>query len=227
MNAIIFDTETTDSADGAEIIEAAWIPLRDDAGFIELFTENFEQRYKPSKPITFGAMATHHIIDHELEDCPPSSAFALPDGLDYMIGHQIDFDWRMAGSPANVKRICTLAIARKLWPDTGHTLGALMYMLADDKYAMRDKLRNAHSAMADVYFCSRLLWAISKEAGPFDSLEALWHYSEECRIPEKITFGKHAGTAIKDLPTDYVLWFVRQPDVDPCLLKAFERRLGR
>lgn len=228
MNAIIFDTETTDAGDDAEIIEAAWLPIDVTKHGLDGYGDAYEKRFKPSKPITFGAMAVHHIHESDLEGCDPSGSFALPETVEYLVGHKIDFDWQAAGAPAHVKRICTLAMARKLWPEeSSHTLGALMYMLSTDRERTRQDLRAAHSALADVISCGTLLDAIIEKAGPFDSLEALWQFSEDCRVPEKITFGKHAGTAIKDLPTDYVLWFVRQSDVDPYLRVALERRLGR
>ena len=55
-------------------------------------------------------------MDEELVDCPPASNFRLPKDLQYLIGHNIDFDWQAVGQP-DVKRICTLALARKVWPE--------------------------------------------------------------------------------------------------------------
>lgn len=223
MTTLILDTETTDATDG-ELIEAAHMSVCLTDGHLEAYGEAFNQRYKPTKPISFGAMATHHILEHELANCPPAGSFALPAGVEYLIGHGIDFDWQVVGAP-DVKRICTLAIARKLWPGISHTLGALMYMLSPDPEWTRAKLRDAHSALADVYFCAALLDAIIEKAGPFESMEALWEFSEKCRVPEVITFGKHKGAAIADLPCDYVLWMLRQDDVDPYLRRALEGRL--
>lgn len=74
------------------------------------------QRYNPGKPITFGALATHHIMDEELVDCPLASSFTLPGHVDYIIGRNVDFDWEVIGKP-EIKHICTLALAHKLWPD--------------------------------------------------------------------------------------------------------------
>jgi exodeoxyribonuclease X len=226
MTTLILDTETTDATDG-ELIEAAYVTVGLDANsHLHAYGYAFEQRYKPTKPISFGAMATHHILEHELVDCPGSDTFALPAGVDYLIGHGIDFDWQIVGSP-EVKRICTLAMARNLWPGISHTLGALMYMLSPDPAWTREKLRDAHSALADVYFCATLLDAILEKAGPFESMEKLWEFSEAARVPTVITFGKHKGTAIADLPTDYVLWMLRQDDVDPYLRKALEGRVQK
>ena len=64
---------------------AAWLELAS----IELFTVTnpFVQRYNPGKPITLGALATNHIMDEELVDCPSASSFRLPDDVGYIIGH--------------------------------------------------------------------------------------------------------------------------------------------
>lgn len=225
MTTLILDTETTDATDG-ELIEAGWIEVELADGHLGAHGQAFEQRYKPTKPISFGAMATHHILEADLENCPPASEFSLPAGVDYLVGHNIDFDWQVIGSP-DIKRICTLAMARRLWPGISHTLGALMYMLSPDPEWTREKLREAHSALADVYFCATLLDSIIEKAGPFESMEALWEFSEDCRIPTHMTFGKHKGETIDDVPLDWVHWLLRQNDVDPYVRKAFERRFKR
>ena len=64
---IIFDTEATGIKEPV-LIESAWVGLES----IELFTvaNPFVQRYNPGKPITLGALATYHIIDVDLIDCP-------------------------------------------------------------------------------------------------------------------------------------------------------------
>lgn len=215
MTAIILDTETTDKND-PQVIEAAWLCMLD----ITTVSGSFEKRYRPSKPIAFGAMATHHILEEDLEECEPHTSYALPADVQYIIGHNIDFDWRASGSP-DVRRICTLAMARKLWPDAeSHSLGAMSYMLSIDLKATRGLLRSAHSAMTDVKLCLYLLRRIDEKAGPFKDWESLWEFSEASRIPDKMTFGKHAGMAISQVPADYKRWLLGQPDVDPYLRKA-------
>jgi exodeoxyribonuclease X len=222
MTAIIFDTETTDAVDG-ELIEAAYFPVTiGDSDVNICFGEAFQQRYRPTKAISSGAMATHHIIGADLIGCPPSSSFALPDSVEYLIGHNVDFDWKVIGEPS-VKRICTLAMARKVWPHAdSHRLGALMYRLSINQAETREKLKSAHNALADCDFCGWVLRAVAVSVGGFESFEHMWQFSEAARIPEVIGFGKHKGTAIADLPRDYVGWLLRQADIDPYLRKALE-----
>ena len=92
---IIFDTEATDIKEPV-LIEAAWVELKSIAPFT--VTNPFQQRYNPGKPISLGALATHHIMDEELVDCPPAASFILPGDVDYVIGHNVDFDWEVSSS---------------------------------------------------------------------------------------------------------------------------------
>jgi exodeoxyribonuclease X len=219
MTALVFDTETTGVTD-AGLIEAAWLRL-DDPAHLRV-VERFEQRYAPGRPIELGAMAVHHIVDADLEGCPPSSAFRLPEGVRYLIGHNVDFDWNVIGRP-DVRRIDTLCLARQVFPGLdAYGLGALTYHLGDPREA-RERLRAAHAAAADVELCLDLLRAIVARLGPVPSWEALWAHSETARVPTVMPFGKHRGVAMAEVPADYKRWLRGQPDVDPYLRQALER----
>ena len=216
--AIIFDVEATDKND-AVIIEAASLDVTSLTPFE--VGNPWVQRYNPGKPISLGALATHHIMDEELVNCPASSSFRLPAGTQYLIGHNIDFDWVAIGSP-EVKRICTLALARSLWPDLdSHTQSALLYYFERD--TAREQLRNAHSALADVWICSKIVGQIINKLHPI-SLDALWEMSEKARIPTTMPYGKHKGELISQVPTDYKQWLLRQDNVSGYLRKALEAK---
>ena len=127
MRAYIFDTETTDKRNG-EIIEAAWLRFADDP--IGVYDEEYSQRFKPLKPSTMGALAVHHILPIELEECPPSSTFVLPADCEYLIGHSIDFDWEAAGTRRKSNESAPMLWRKHVWPDaTGYSQTALIYML--------------------------------------------------------------------------------------------------
>jgi len=214
VKAIIFDTETT-GKNNPVIIEGAWLELKS----IDPYEtgESFCQRYNPEKPIELGALATHHIYDEELKDCPSHKTFSLPPTVEYIIGHNIDYDWNVAGNP-NIKRICTLALARRTWPQLdAYSQSALFYFLERTK--ARDILKNAHSAATDVEICSTILKAICKKHN-LNSLESLWQISEKARIPLTMPFGKHKGLVFSEIPQDYKRWLVSQTDLDPYLVKA-------
>lgn len=215
MSAIIFDTETT-GVDEPVIVEAAMLHLTDEFSLVA--GPEWAGRFNPGKRISLGAMATHHILDEDVADAPPASTFSLPRGTEYLIGHNVDFDWRAIGEPP-VKRICTLALCRDLWPEAdSHTQSAMLYLI--DRFAARELLRDAHSALADVRVCFRILVAIVQKLGRVESWESLWRRSEQARIPKTMPFGKHKGTRISDVPIDYRQWMLRQPDVDQYLRQA-------
>ena len=214
--AIIFDTETTGKNE-AKMIEAAWIQLDSINPFST--SASFNQRYNPGKPIELGALATHHILDEELIDCPSPESFELPQGLEYLIGHNIDYDWNIIGQP-NIKRICTLALSRKIWPTLdSHTQSALFYFLSRPN--AREVLKNAHSALADVKICAVILESVCKTLN-ISNIDDLYTASEAARIPSHMTFGKHKGASITDIPRDYKTWLLNQDNLDAYLKKALE-----
>jgi len=216
--AIILDTETTDKEEGMEVIELAW----------ESFGGEFNgcHRFEPSNGIKWGAMGVHHILPSEVigQNLEPSrNAYKLlQSGLKYIIGHNIDFDWKALGC-LPIKRICTLAMARSLWPECdSHSLSALTYFTQGPTETTRNKLRSAHSAAADVRLCAELLQTIMTVAKITD-LDALYQFSEDARIPKTMTFGKHKGKKIAEVDRGYSNWYRKQPDTDPYLLEAFRR----
>jgi exodeoxyribonuclease X len=229
-SAIILDTETT-GFDEPEVIELAFLgpfasPLPS-SGPAELLN------FRPSKPIQLGALATHHIIEDDLESFPNwPGAWMYPDGVEYLIGHSIDFDWKAIGSPPNVKRICTLALARHVWPKLdSHSLSALIFHIYPRKMA-RDLVKNAHNAAADVDLCARVLDQVQDAVGRPTTLEQLWQASEKARVPRYFTFGKYGpqdgklGMPIEEvrrMDPGYIRWCLSSCDQvrdDPYYQKA-------
>lgn len=224
--AYCLDTETTDAGDAPEVIQLAICgPLPWPKADADIKVMSF----KPSKPISIGAMATHHIIAEDLEGSPPWSGFALPEDCAYLLGHSVDFDWKCIGSP-NVKRICTLALSRSLWPDIdSHKLTAMIYHLHPPAMA-RVLVCEAHDARADVANCLRLLGFILALVGKPQTWEEVWRISEEARIPKVFSFGKYHGQPIADIKrTDpgYISWCVSGKcdlvNEDPYLRQALVR----
>lgn len=218
MTAVILDTEAT-GLDSPHLIEAAWIKVPDPNTLKS--DGSFLQRYNPGKPIALGALATHHIMDEDLAGCPSHTEFRLPDGIEYLVGYNVDYDWKVIGEPA-LKRICVLALARTYFPglDSYSQLAVLYHLVRSQA---RELLKGAHSADADVFNCSVILSHLIPRLKPGGAVtwEEVWNFSELARIPTVMTFGKHKGVAIKDVPGDYKRWLLGQADLDPYLIKAF------
>src|SRR5690554_1254491 len=225
MHAIILDTETH-TLNGYPI-EVAYAPIQLQQGKISLDkSQIFDQFYQVDEPISYAAMAVHHILESDLIDQPHYTSFRLPEETLYIIGHNIDYDIRAIQKcgvdTSHIKAICTLALARLVWPDVeAHNISALIYMISKGSEKARDVIKKAHRADMDIILTANILMHIVHHL-QIDSIEALYAASEDARIPRVMSFGKHRGTAIADLPNDYIQWLLRQDELDPYLRKALE-----
>mgnify|MGYP003413425303 CR=1 FL=1 len=229
MQAIILDTETH-SLNGLPI-EIAYAPIQIQAGKLTLDkSQIFDQLYSiGDEKISYGAMAVHHILEQDIVDQPHFDTFQLPSETVYIIGHNIDYDIRTIEKcgvdSSKIKAICTLALARRAWPDAeAHNISALIYMISKGSQRARELLKGAHRADADIILTANILMHIMHHLQVQD-IEQLYALSEDARIPRSLNFGKHKGTAIEELPKDYVQWLLRQDDLDPYLRKALEKNL--
>lgn len=82
-------------------------------------------------------------------------------------------------------------------------------------------LKGAHRADADIILTANILMHIIHRLNIQD-IEQLYIASEAARIPKAFLSASTKGTAIQDLPADYVQWLLRQDDLDPYLRKALE-----
>lgn len=233
MGAIIIDTETT-GIDEPDVIELAWLRLSDEfpVHLSEAEVVGQMQRFKPRKPISLGAMAAHNIIEHDLKDKPEWPGLWLPpDGVTYLIGHNVDYDWKAIGSP-DVRRICTLALARRLYADLdSHSLAAMTYYILPQPRA-RDALKDAHSAMADSWLCYRLLQALTRAMPMIVSWDQLWAASEKARVPVVFDFGKYGPEGgrpgrpiaeVRQMDPSYIDWCLTK--CDRCKDEYWQRAL--
>jgi exodeoxyribonuclease X len=223
--AIIFDTETHD-LENPELIQAALLEVDFIDGKLKKLSE-WKGDYKPNHPITYGAMAVHHIIDEDLVNCPPSSEFRLPE-VTYLIGHNIPFDYKVVGKPPGIKLIDTLALARSIFRGpllTSYAQSALTYYLT--RSTARNILKNAHDALADVKLCFGILYFICKDLS-INSFEDLYLSSEEARKRKVMSYGMHKGTEIKELDLGYILWHLLEADsIEEDYKEAFHEELKR
>ena len=225
MQAIILDTETHTL--NGQPIEIAYAPIQIHDGKLTLDkSQIFDQLYRVDEPISYAAMAVHHILESELVDQPHYTSFSLPQETTYIIGHNIDYDIRALEKCgvdiSKIIAICTLALARLVWPAAeAHNISALIYMITKGSAKARDMIKKAHRADMDIILTANILMHEIHHL-KIQTIEELYTASEDARIPRTINFGKHRGTAIADLPADYMQWLLRQEDLDPYLRKAIE-----
>lgn len=234
----IIDTETTGFAEGAQIVEFASMTLPGTpAEFVKTKFEDMPQEqfycgYDCNYEL--GAMAVTGIKPSTLEGLPKFEDKGPKAG--YVIGHKVDFDVKMTDR-RGAKAICTLAIAKAMFPHLdSHTQGAVLLHVAvltgkGFDWAI-DLIKNSHSADTDVLNCGRIFkymvfMLLKKTAAEGIKGELSWEdvyqYSQDCRIPKIMDFGKFKGLPIEAVESSWVDWYSKQADTDPYLMIAFRR----
>jgi len=173
-NVYALDCETTGLKNHSiykrpQIIELAYIPLESDFqnlksiskienqnSFLKLIEELVDKgtvnRYRPSMPIDKRATEVHGIHFRDLLKCPKSESLTIPETTQYLLGHNISYDYRCLGKPDNLKCICTLFLAKKLDKKFGigfpnHKLDTLTLYFYGEK--ARPLIENSHQALTD------------------------------------------------------------------------------
>lgn len=224
-NSIILDTETHDL--NGYPIEIAYAPVALHNGQLLLDkSQIFDQYYQVGEKISYGSMAVHHILESDLINQPHFTSFRLPNETQFIIGHNIDYDIqaiaRCGVDVSQIKPICTLALARGTWQNLdAYNMSALIYYVSKGSEKARQMLKNAHRADADILLTANVLMHLLRDL-QVNTMQELYEISEQSRIPTTIHFGKHKGTALVDLPADYVDWLLAKQDLDPYLRKALE-----
>lgn len=230
----VLDTETTNiDVTKAEIIEIASGIYSNPEWQVET------QLLGSHQPIPPEASATHHISNRMIEhkpkfsECVPEVMGTLAWSQPWRVAHNAAYDQAVLAKAfedsghvdqarsAQDKQtwICTYRLAKKIlnghFPDMKYGLSYLRYRL---DLAIPDHVP-AHRADADVYTCAALLellvdFAIDTHQID-DQLPLGAQLNKLCWSAFNIThwpFGKHAGTALADLSTDYYLWALENMD---------------
>ena len=235
MTTYILDTETTGLIE-PHMTEAAYSIVEIAGGKVAVLQAPRAKRFNPLKEISLGSMAISHICDEDVVDEPPHTAFKLPSSVEYLIGHNIDFDMAVlknAGVTHTPKLICTNSMANYLLPTLeSHKLVSLLYHF--HREVARDQAKDAHAAIADIYFTELVLGSLidlaNEQGHVITDVNSLYEFSQMARIPTHLSFGKHKGEAIADLATSsegagYLKWLLKQDSVDPYLAQACEQVL--
>lgn len=218
----VFDTETASLEGGVCDIAIARLDRN-----LNIVWE-VESLIDPEVPISPQASGIHHIVDEMVWASPTLQEFMQLHEFPFLrpdlvvAGHNVQFDIRMVKAvlPEEFESICTLKLARNMWPDApDHKLQTLRYMFHLDA-------GTAHRAMGDVYACVNLLRHIADKKGlDLDGLLALSY--EPLSLATRMPFGKHKGEALGDLPLSYVRWLIDKADnLDADLREALALRLS-
>lgn len=222
MSAIIrvIDTETTSFEGG--VCELASVDIIN--GQICNPMSDF---VKPPEPITVGAMAVHHITDAMVAVAPPIDVVVgRYQGASVYVAHNAAFD-RPKLPQINAPWICTLKLARKLFPELeSHSNQYLRYhfMLEVD---VPENL-HAHRALYDCYVTAALLIRLNR-----DVKMTIAQMREITALPSLLhtmRFGKHKGKTFEEIAaTDqgWIRWALANMDADEDLKFTLQHYLER
>ena len=226
LSVFVVDTETATM--NGPVVDLAAIEINENLEVVR----SYETLLKPHRPIVPAAQSVHGISNAQVADAPTLQEWV--DGLGHnpfdvpghlvIVAHNAQFDCRMLAAeellPEQYTKCCTLRIARNLWPDldeaeANHKLGTLAVLFSLEAGP-------AHRAMGDAVTCLNLLRYIANYArvGSFEELIALG--TRTLSGDTRISFGKHKGTKLKDLPHSYVSWCLGQDGFDPDLIAALK-----
>lgn len=175
-------------------------------------------------------------MSEDVVDEPLHTDFRLPDSIEHLIGHNIDFDMvvlKNADETHIPNLICTNAMANYLLPTLeSHKLVSLLYHFYRD--IARAQAKDAHAAIADIYFTELVLGSLidlaNSQGHEISDVKILYEFSQMPRVPTHLSFGKYKGEAIVDLATHsngagYLKWLLKQDSVDPCLAQSCQQVL--
>ena len=116
-----------------------------------------------------------------------------------VVAHNAKFDFPIiAPFCKQASRLCTLELAWAIYPEApNHKLNTLA------NFCGIDKVPN-HRALDDIETCFALLQHFANKTN--NSLLELLEFSQDFEAISIMPFGKHKGSAIRDLPNDYKKW---------------------
>ena len=223
---LILDTETTGlDATTDRVVELS-------AHSVDLATGTvipvFDQLINPGRPIPPEASAIHHLVDADVAHAPPMeqvwAAFApVLAQHDAVVAHNAHFD-RGFLPPTAAPWICTLRLARHLWPEAPkHTNQVLRYWLG-----LQVEAQHPHRALDDTRVTAALFQAIVPvlaRAAALATPADVEQWAERPIAFPTVPLGKHKGQPWVAVPADYLRWALKNWE-DPDLLWNVQHALA-
>lgn len=222
MRIIFFDTETTGNGEGDRLLQIAAKERRGG--------EIVNAIYKPPLPISYGAMAVHHITEKMTDGRPAFRDAEEYDALKRVfehedtvsVAHNASFDLAMLAREGIRPRrhICTYKVVRALDTDEEMEQYKLQYL----RYLFGLEVEaSAHDAMGDVLvlegvFETLLEKAVAREGSEDAALAKMVELSRQPVLFTTLRFGKYRDKRIADIARSdrgYLEWLLGEKRKDP------------
>ena len=206
----ILDTETASLQGG--VVELALLHIDTDLNVVG----EFHSMVNPERPIEPGAFAVHGISDADVADAPTLAQIPALGAVTHAIAHNLTFDSRMLKGHLKAEAsLCTLSLSRQ------YLKGAANHKLENLKRELGLPDQKSHSALGDVYTTLDLLRHLLPLTGV--PLDTLFKRAAQPKLIHRMTFGKHKGLLISQVPADYRSWLLGQENLDKDLKYTLER----
>ena len=197
----IIDTETCGLQGG--VVEVASVDI--EGGRI---VNPMSDLVRPDRPISHQAMAIHKITEDMVADKPwIEEVIPRYHGSPYYVAHNASFDRRVLPEMPG-DWICTVKLARRLWPGMTYSNMGLYKSL---KLSVETPAGlHHHRALFDCYITAALLIRIMETSGW--SAEEMVTITGRPALVSTMMFGKYRGRKIAEIAEDdpgYLRWMLK------------------
>ncbi|MCV0395423.1 MAG: hypothetical protein K5872_22005 [Rhizobiaceae bacterium] len=208
----VVDVETTGIEDPAEMVEIGWTDVRLFPDGCRIEDGPHSALVNPGIPITFPAMAVHHISDDEcrIGGVDPDEIRAqIVKGVDFLCAHNWQFDSRFIRS--DLPAICTFKCARTAWPELqSHGNGSIRYELGLVPHD-EPRAQPSHRAGPDTFVTAHILLKLLET----HTVEQLVEITRNPVTLLKVPFGQNFGKRFSEVDTGWLDWCIRKMADDP------------
>jgi len=213
----VIDTETCGLQGG--VVEVASVDVIDGQ-----IVNPMSDLVSPDRPISRQAMAVHRISEAMVMGKPPiEEAILRYHGSPFYVAHNASFDRRMLPE-MHGEWICTMTLARQLWPGIKYGNQALRHSLKLDVTPPADL--HAHRALYDCYVTAALLIRIMELSG-WRADEMSLRSQPAAQRDDVLPFGKYRGQALAVVARKdpgYLKWMLDNvKDLRPPLRQALRK----
>ncbi len=196
----VIDTETCGLQGG--VVEVASVDIENGK-----IVNPMSDLVRPDRPIGHQAMAIHKITEEMVANKPwIEEVIPRYHGSPYYVAHNASFDSRMLPDMPG-EWICTVKLARRLWPGIKYSNMALYKSL---KLSVETPAGlHHHRALFDCYITAALLIRIIEESGW--TPEQMVTITGRPALVNTMMFGKYRGKKIAEIAQDdpgYLRWML-------------------